>query len=318
MISTDITSPRNRSHSLEVYHNLSSNNEVHSKNKYHHHNEHIEKPLHMSFLDLLHWYQTFDTLENKNTEQQQQQQQQQKQQQEQESPTPRRPSIIKPTDIPRAISKKSVTFASFASVFNLPDNEYEKDPTDFRRSININNKTIIEKDSVIVIRNNQIDDEVTIDSNENIEPDVIRPNVSFSPSPQSNMPINIITNSHHSRKSIIHHFIQHRHQKKRRHTIKTINPVIPLNRTNSAPHILFSTSTTLTPATTIRTNNSEQQQQQQPTKNVGTWFKSSSIGRFVKSFGRHSRQNQKVTNSKTRRIKSHRSSTIERLSEIIF
>jgi len=108
MTFTDISSQRTKSHSLELFHN-----EVHNNDHAFHQNTKLKKPFHMSFFDLLHWHRPTDTLANTNIHQQQQQQ-----------TCPHRPSIIKSSDISRAISKKSVTFASSASIFDLPNDDH--------------------------------------------------------------------------------------------------------------------------------------------------------------------------------------------------
>jgi len=99
------------SHPKESVRRSSLDNEIQKKhqklnhsNK--HHNNYKLKRLHTSVLDLFHWHQPKDILENNNIDQ--------------EQSLPHRPSIIKSSDIEKVLSKKSVTFAS---TFDLTDKE---------------------------------------------------------------------------------------------------------------------------------------------------------------------------------------------------
>ncbi len=142
-----------------------------------------------------------------------------------------------------------------------------------------------------------------IDSIETIGPYSLH---SKRPSSPSNSPIDIAaTTFHSSRKNVIDHFIHHRHPKKHSHPIQNIDPVVTIYRSNSAPNILLSSAP---PTATLSRND-----QEQPSKTISTWFKSSSLGRFIKSFGKKSRQNQK-----TKKKSSHQSSRLSRLSELIY
>jgi hypothetical protein len=113
MTFTDLISKRIVSHPTESLRRSSLNNEIQKKrqklnhsNKHHH--NHKLKCLHTSVLDLLHWHQPTDILENNNKDQ--------------EQSLPHRPSIIKSSDIAKVLSKKSVTFAS---TLDLADNEHD-------------------------------------------------------------------------------------------------------------------------------------------------------------------------------------------------
>lgn len=107
----DFISKKNLSHSTDSSHRVSSNDEI--KKKHHHqHNNHKLKQLRVSVLDLLHRHPPTDAFKNKNIEEE-----------DDDGYFPHRSSIIKSTDVPRILSKKSVTFAS---AFDLVDNKQEK------------------------------------------------------------------------------------------------------------------------------------------------------------------------------------------------
>jgi hypothetical protein len=89
-------------HSSELFRQSSFNDDTHKQNQ-------KFKQLHMSVLDLLHWHRPKDSPEIKTIEDEFPQ-----------GSDKRRPSIIKSSDMSRALSKKSVTFAS---VFDLKDDE---------------------------------------------------------------------------------------------------------------------------------------------------------------------------------------------------
>ena len=84
------------------------------------------KSYHLSLMNFERQCHFNDALKNRTNEQQKHDSQADKDQKQQQI-CPRRRSIIKTSDISRSISKKSVTFASLASVFDLPENEYEID-----------------------------------------------------------------------------------------------------------------------------------------------------------------------------------------------
>jgi hypothetical protein len=107
MTFTDLISQRNLSFPVELGRRLSFNDDLHDKKS----RQPKLKRLHTSVLDLFHWHRPENSTGSKNTNHLQ-------------VPMPQRPSIIKSSDIARAISKKSVTFAS---AFDLTENKDGKD-----------------------------------------------------------------------------------------------------------------------------------------------------------------------------------------------
>ena len=89
-------------HSSKLFRQSSFNDDTHKQHQ-------KFKQLHTSVLDLLHWHRPKDSPEIKTIEDEL----------PQRSDT-RRPSIIKSSDMSKALSKKSVTFAS---VFDLKDDD---------------------------------------------------------------------------------------------------------------------------------------------------------------------------------------------------
>ncbi|CAF0748141.1 unnamed protein product [Adineta ricciae] len=120
-------------------------------------NAKCHKSYHLSLMNLERQCHFNDVSKNRTNEQQKHDNQAGKEQKQQQI-CPRRRSIIKTSDIPRSTLKKSVTFASLTSVFDLPENEYEIDPSP------CHHKTIIGKDFVIIIRNRHHinDDTITV------------------------------------------------------------------------------------------------------------------------------------------------------------
>ncbi|CAF0725408.1 unnamed protein product [Adineta ricciae] len=137
---------KRKSRSLECI----SRNSLLKNAKYH-------QSYHLSLMNFEQQCHFNDVLENRTNEQQKHDSHAGNEQKQQQI-CPRRRSIIKTSDISRSISKKSVTFASLTSVFDLPENEYEIDHSP------CHHKTIIGKDFVIIIRNRHHinDDAVTV------------------------------------------------------------------------------------------------------------------------------------------------------------
>jgi hypothetical protein len=123
MLFSGSAAQKGRSRSWELVHRSSSTDEACSKiqDRW---GERVSKSLQSSLLDLFSTRQSLVTHEDKTAEQEKHDNDGEKQQQ---PSYPRRRSIIRTADISRCISKKSVTFASSTSVFNLPDDEYERD-----------------------------------------------------------------------------------------------------------------------------------------------------------------------------------------------
>jgi len=143
-----------------------------------------------------------------------------------------------------------------------------------------------------------------VDSNKNIEPYPFRSEIPLSLSPQLNLPVDDTINSHHSPKKIINHFVYHRKPKKLRHPIQIIDPVSKMNRSSSAPNLIIPPSLSPPPTTTITTND-----KQTPLTTIRIWFKSSSLGRFVQSFGKTSHQNRNTNNTSKKKTRHHYPST---------
>jgi hypothetical protein len=117
--------------------------------------------------------------------------------------------------------------------------------------------------------------------------------------------------SHHTRKGIIHRFIPQHRPKKLRHPIQIIDPVNTMNRAGSTPNLVISSPLSL-PSTIMTTTHD----QQSPVKTIRTWFQLSTVGRFVRSFGKNSLEHPNDSKTKT---KSHGQSTdFTQFSEVIY
>lgn len=128
----DYIAKKTNSHSRQLPNPSSLNREMKRK----HHQKF--KRLHISVLDLLQWYPSKQNIENKNIQQDKVQE---------EDSFPRRQSIIKSSDAPRILSKKSVTFASAFDLIDnkqdIEDNEKEQEVVRNYSEMLLNNKNFL-------------------------------------------------------------------------------------------------------------------------------------------------------------------------------
>ena len=126
------------------------------------------------------------------------------------------------------------------------------------------------EDLVIVVPNKYVLNEPIVNTS-NTEPYPFRSEVPLSILPKSQSSTTINRSVHSKRKFL------HRRTKKHK-TIPSID------RSNSVPNLIFASSS----STTTKTNDHNRS-----LKTIRQWFKSSSVGRLIRSFIRHSTENTK-------------------------
>ncbi|CAF0801134.1 unnamed protein product [Adineta steineri] len=183
-----------------------------------------------------------------------------------------------PSALSRSISNKSMTFAL---VFD--EIEIQNKPKSFDQD-----KSQENEDLVIVVPNKYVNNEPNIiNSNRNIEPYPFRSELPTYSLPKS-----------HSKKNLLHHLIHFHRPKKLRHPIKSNQSINTINRSRSAPTMLYSLSSS--------TNDS---QSNQPLKKCHRWFKLPPLTRFFQLF---------VKNNPKQKSHRRKPTTLRRYSEMIY
>ncbi|CAF2088647.1 unnamed protein product [Rotaria magnacalcarata] len=291
----DCNSEKTTSNQLESIDQSSTNKEIKKNDYVLDHSNKKFKQIRMSLLNLIHSHRSSENIESKTTHSEQQQQQ--------DSSSPKRPSIIKSTDIPRSVSKKSV---AFASAIDQDDSLNEDEDLNLNLERNTNDVSSSETDIVTVITNRRIDDDITINTNKNMEPYPFRSEIDLSLSSQFYSQ----TIYHHSRKNIISRFIHHRHPKKILHSLPTIASVSTMNRSTSTPNMVISSSSSINPITKPKTNG-----RRRPLKTIRAWFKTLSLRPFLRSNHKQTQENN-ASKIKKQPI-PHRSAGLRRFSELL-
>ncbi|CAM2703848.1 unnamed protein product [Rotaria socialis] len=147
----DFNSKKTISNQLESIDPSSSNKEIKKNDHVLDYSNKKFKQMRVSLLKLIHSHRSSENIESKTTHSEQQQQQ--------DSSSPKRPSIIKSTDIPRSVSKKSV---AFASAIDQDDSLNEDEDLNLNLEPNANDISSSETDIVTVITNKRIDDDITV------------------------------------------------------------------------------------------------------------------------------------------------------------
>ncbi|CAM4877310.1 unnamed protein product [Rotaria socialis] len=253
------------------------------------------KQMRVSLLKLIHSHRSSENIESKTMHSEQQQQQ--------DSSSPKRPSIIKSTDIPRSVSKKSV---AFASAIDQDDSLNEDEDLNLNLEPNANDISSSETDIVTVITNKRIDDDITINTNKNVEPYPFRSEIDLSLSSQ----FYAQTIYHRSRKNIISRFIHYRRPKTILHPLPTIDSLSTMNRSTSTPNMMISSSSSVNPITKPKTNG-----RRRPLKAIRTWFKTLSLRPFLRSNHKQTQENN-ASKIKNQPI-PHGSTGLRKFSELL-